>query len=35
MSDSLSVGIVIPAYNKQDTIRGCVTAALRQTVPAS
>lgn len=30
-----SVGIVIPAYNEQETIRACVTAALGQTVAAS
>ena len=30
-----SVSIVIPAYNEQDTIKGCVLAALHQTVPAS
>lgn len=29
----VSVGIVIPAYNEEDTIRGCVEAALGQTVP--
>ena len=29
-----TVGIVIPAYNEEDTIRACVTAALGQTVPA-
>lgn len=34
MSDALTVGIVIPAYNEEETIRGCVTAALGQTVPA-
>ena len=30
-----SVGIVIPAYNEEDTIRACVTAAVGQTVPAN
>ena len=29
-----TVSIVIPAWNEQDTIRGCVLAALHQTVPA-
>jgi len=29
-----SVGIVIPAYNEEATIRACVLAALDQTVPA-
>ena len=29
-----TVGIVIPAYNEEDTIRACVVAALDQTVPA-
>lgn len=29
-----SVGIVIPAYNEEATIRACVQAALGQTVPA-
>lgn len=29
-----SVAIVIPAYNEEDTIRACVTAAIGQTVPA-
>ena len=29
-----SVAIVIPAYNEEDTIRACVTAAVGQTVPA-
>lgn len=29
-----TVGIVIPAYNEQETIRACVVAALQQTVPA-
>jgi glycosyltransferase involved in cell wall biosynthesis len=28
------VGIVIPAYNEEDTIRACVQAAIHQTVPA-
>ncbi len=30
----VSVSIVIPAYNEEDTIRACVIAALQQTVPA-
>ncbi|MDZ4044407.1 MAG: glycosyltransferase family A protein [Rhodoglobus sp.] len=30
----VSVSIVIPAYNEEDTIRACVLAALHQTVPA-
>jgi len=30
-----SVGIVIPAYNEEDSIRACVTAAIGQTVPAA
>ena len=30
-----SVGIVIPAYNEEDTIRACVTAAIGQTVAAA
>jgi cellulose synthase/poly-beta-1,6-N-acetylglucosamine synthase-like glycosyltransferase len=30
-----TVGIVIPAYNEQDTIRACVVAAIHQTVPAN
>lgn len=30
-----SIGIVIPAYNEQDTIRACVLAAIHQTVPAA
>lgn len=30
-----SVGIVIPAYNEEDTIRACVEAAIHQTVPAN
>lgn len=30
-----SVSIVIPAYNEEDTIKGCVLAALHQTVAAS
>ncbi len=30
-----SVGIVIPAYNEEATIRACVTAAVGQTVPAA
>ncbi len=34
-SDALSVSIVIPAYNEEDTIRACVVAALDQTVPAA
>jgi len=29
-----SVGIVIPAYNEEDTIRACVEAAIHQTVAA-
>lgn len=29
-----TVGIVIPAYNEEDTIRACVQAAIHQTVPA-
>jgi glycosyltransferase involved in cell wall biosynthesis len=29
-----TVGIVIPAYNEEDTIRACVLAAIDQTVPA-
>ena len=29
-----TVGIVIPAYNEEATIRACVTAAVGQTVPA-
>ena len=29
-----SVSIVIPAFNEEDTIRACVTAAVGQTVPA-
>lgn len=29
-----SLGIVIPAYNEEDTIRACVVAAIHQTVPA-
>jgi len=33
-SSSPSVGIVIPAYNEEDTIRACVVAAIHQTVPA-
>lgn len=37
MSESAapSVGIVIPAYNEEATIRACVLAALGQTVPAT
>ena len=31
---SPTVGIVIPAYNEEDTIRACVLAAIDQTVPA-
>jgi len=36
VSDSArpTVGIVIPAYNEEATIRACVTAAVGQTVPA-
>ena len=30
-----SVGIVIPAYNEEATIRACVTAAVGQTMPAA
>jgi len=30
-----TVGIVIPAYNEEATIRACVTAAVGQTVPAA
>jgi len=30
-----TVGIVIPAYNEESTIRACVLAALGQTVPAN
>lgn len=30
-----SVGIVIPAYNEEATIRACVTAAVGQTIPAA
>ena len=30
-----TVGIVIPAYNEESTIRSCVLAALNQTVPAN
>ncbi|MGX5680027.1 glycosyltransferase [Schumannella luteola] len=30
----VSVSIVIPAYNEEDTIRACLIAALQQTVPA-
>lgn len=30
-----TIGIVIPAYNEQDTIRTCVLAAIHQTVPAA
>ena len=34
-SDSVpTIGIVIPAYNEESTIRSCVLAALNQTVPA-
>ena len=33
--NSVSVGIVIPAYNEESTIRACVTAALGQTVAAN
>jgi glycosyltransferase involved in cell wall biosynthesis len=33
-SQAPTVGIVIPAYNEEDTIRACVLAALDQTVPA-
>ncbi len=33
-SSAPSVAIVIPAYNEEDTIRACVTAAIGQTVPA-
>ena len=29
-----TVGIVIPAYNEESTIRSCVLAALNQTIPA-
>ncbi len=29
-----SVSIVVPAYNEEQTIRSCITAALAQTVPA-
>ena len=32
--DQLTLAVVIPAYNEEDTIRACVTAALGQTVPA-
>ena len=33
-SDSVpTIGIVIPAYNEESTIRSCVLAALNQTVP--
>ena len=34
-NQGLSVSIVIPAWNEEDTIRACVLAALDQTVPAS
>ncbi len=33
-ADQLTLAVVIPAYNEEDTIRACVTAALGQTVPA-
>jgi glycosyltransferase involved in cell wall biosynthesis len=31
----VTIGIVIPAYNEEETIRACVTAALGQTVAAN